>query len=252
MVLWGGGSSRALLQRCPGLGGDDPNPPPKGLHPHTRPQHRHGNAGAKVAGPKVTPGWLEPSCRVPDRVFLHKISQNSSFHSDGPGKAGVGRRRVALALTPVPPPSSASAMRMRDPPPRNFSFPERLCSPPVSARCRGKMAAPMSEGSPALEPGAAPYGNFPNYSRFHPPEGRVSLLPGGLLQSLFPAAARPLLGLDVGCNSGVRGRLGGQREGEAAGQQVWGEGKRGGGGRGCGGRLERFGGSRWSGVLGGL
>ncbi|NXA92629.1 BN3D2 methyltransferase, partial [Melanocharis versteri] len=66
----------------------------------------------------------------------------------------------------------------------------------------GKMAAPMSSGSRGPEPGAAPYGNFPNYSRFHPPEGRVSLLPQGLLRSLFPAAARPLLGLDVGCNSG--------------------------------------------------
>ncbi|KAK2513789.1 Bcdin3d [Columba guinea] len=64
------------------------------------------------------------------------------------------------------------------------------------------MAAPVSEGFPAFEPGAAPYGNFPNYSRFHPPEGRVRLLPAGLLRSLFPAAARPLLGLDVGCNSG--------------------------------------------------
>ncbi|NXN75396.1 BN3D2 methyltransferase, partial [Himantopus himantopus] len=73
---------------------------------------------------------------------------------------------------------------------------------PGARGSQGKMAAPISEGSPALEPGAAPYGNFPNYSRFHPPEGRVSLLPGGLLQSLFPAAARPLLGLDVGCNSG--------------------------------------------------
>lgn len=60
-----------------------------------------------------------------------------------------------------------------------------------------------------MAPGAAPYGNFPNYSRFHPPEGRVRLLPAGLLRSLFPAAARPLLGLDVGCNSGVRGRRGG-------------------------------------------
>ncbi|NWQ83455.1 BN3D2 methyltransferase, partial [Columbina picui] len=65
-----------------------------------------------------------------------------------------------------------------------------------------KMAAPGSEGLPAMAPGAAPYGNFPNYSRFHPPEGRLRLLPGGLLRSLFPAAARPLLGLDVGCNSG--------------------------------------------------
>lgn len=68
------------------------------------------------------------------------------------------------------------------------------------------MAAPMSRESRGPEPGAAPYGNFPNYSRFHPPEGRVSLLPQGLLRSLFPAATRPLLGLDVGCNSGVRGR----------------------------------------------
>ncbi|NXR40235.1 BN3D2 methyltransferase, partial [Zosterops hypoxanthus] len=66
----------------------------------------------------------------------------------------------------------------------------------------GKMAAPTSRGSRGFEPGAAPYGNFPNYSRFHPPEGRVSLLPPGLLRSLFPAATRPLLGLDVGCNSG--------------------------------------------------
>ncbi|NXQ29035.1 BN3D2 methyltransferase, partial [Alaudala cheleensis] len=66
----------------------------------------------------------------------------------------------------------------------------------------GEMAAPMSRGSRDPEPGAAPYGNFPNYSRFHPPEGRVSLLPQGLLRSLFPAATRPLLGLDVGCNSG--------------------------------------------------
>ncbi|NXP47150.1 BN3D2 methyltransferase, partial [Heliornis fulica] len=66
----------------------------------------------------------------------------------------------------------------------------------------GKMAAPMSEGFPALEPGAAPYGNFPNYSRFPPPEERVNLLPDGLLRSLFPSEARPLLGLDVGCNWG--------------------------------------------------
>ncbi|NXR23344.1 BN3D2 methyltransferase, partial [Cinclus mexicanus] len=66
----------------------------------------------------------------------------------------------------------------------------------------GKMAAPMSRSRRVLEPGAAPYGNFPNYSRFHPPEERVSLLPQGLLRSLFPAATHPLLGLDVGCNSG--------------------------------------------------
>ncbi|NXI44193.1 BN3D2 methyltransferase, partial [Galbula dea] len=70
------------------------------------------------------------------------------------------------------------------------------------ARRDGNMAAPMGEASEGLEPGAAPYGNFPNYSRFHPPEGRVRLLPGGLLGSLFASAPRPLLGLDVGCNSG--------------------------------------------------
>ncbi|XP_006275768.2 RNA 5'-monophosphate methyltransferase isoform X1 [Alligator mississippiensis] len=77
------------------------------------------------------------------------------------------------------------------------------------------MAAPMRREAAAaagrtaaapggLEPGAAPYGNFPNYSRFHPPEGRVRLLPNGLLRRLFPARARarPLLGLDLGCNSG--------------------------------------------------
>ncbi|XP_044535305.1 RNA 5'-monophosphate methyltransferase [Gracilinanus agilis] len=55
------------------------------------------------------------------------------------------------------------------------------------------------------EPGAAPYGNFPCYSRFHPPEQRLRLLPPALLQRLFPPGGldpRPLLGLDVGCNSG--------------------------------------------------
>ncbi|XP_065606150.1 RNA 5'-monophosphate methyltransferase [Cyrtonyx montezumae] len=64
------------------------------------------------------------------------------------------------------------------------------------------MAALTSGEDPPLETGAAPYGNFPNYSRFHPPEGRLRLLPGGLLRRLFPSAARPLLGFDVGCNSG--------------------------------------------------
>ncbi|XP_051624838.1 RNA 5'-monophosphate methyltransferase isoform X2 [Manacus candei] len=73
------------------------------------------------------------------------------------------------------------------------------------------MAAPTGGGSRGpdpgggargLDPGAAPYGNFPNYSRFHPPEGRVRLVPPGLLQTLFPEGPRPLLALDVGCNSG--------------------------------------------------
>ncbi|KAJ7317774.1 hypothetical protein JRQ81_003936 [Phrynocephalus forsythii] len=69
------------------------------------------------------------------------------------------------------------------------------------------MAAPTGKcrkGSLSLLPGgAAPYGNFPDYSRFHPPEGRVRLLPASLLGELFPSPrAGPLLGLDVGCNSG--------------------------------------------------
>lgn len=58
----------------------------------------------------------------------------------------------------------------------------------------------------ALKPGAAPFGNFPHYSRFHPPEQRLRLLPRELLQQLFPPEGperRPILGLDVGCNSGV-------------------------------------------------
>ncbi|XP_015274223.1 PREDICTED: pre-miRNA 5'-monophosphate methyltransferase isoform X2 [Gekko japonicus] len=73
------------------------------------------------------------------------------------------------------------------------------------------MAAPMSDCRKALESmepsvlpgGAAPYGNFPDYARFHPPEGRVRLLPTALLSRLFPnQRGGPLLGLDVGCNSG--------------------------------------------------
>ncbi|XP_054859636.1 RNA 5'-monophosphate methyltransferase [Eublepharis macularius] len=73
------------------------------------------------------------------------------------------------------------------------------------------MAAPMNdcrEAFEGMEPsvlpaGAAPYGNFPDYSRFNPPEGRIRLLPAALLSRLFPGPhGRPLLALDVGCNSG--------------------------------------------------
>ncbi|XP_029450889.1 RNA 5'-monophosphate methyltransferase [Rhinatrema bivittatum] len=58
-----------------------------------------------------------------------------------------------------------------------------------------------------LDPGMAPFGNFPYYYRFHPPAARLHLLPPTLLRSLFPAPstglqAPPLLALDVGCNSG--------------------------------------------------
>lgn len=64
----------------------------------------------------------------------------------------------------------------------------------------------VSEGKKqVLEPGAAPFGNFPHYSRFHPPEQRLRLLPPELLRRLFPQGpqTKPILGLDVGCNSGV-------------------------------------------------
>ncbi|XP_006974489.1 RNA 5'-monophosphate methyltransferase [Peromyscus maniculatus bairdii] len=62
-----------------------------------------------------------------------------------------------------------------------------------------------TEDPGALQPGAAPFGNFPHYSRFHPPEQRLCLLPPELLRQLFPpegAERRPILGLDVGCNTG--------------------------------------------------
>ncbi|KAG8585220.1 hypothetical protein GDO81_004924 [Engystomops pustulosus] len=55
------------------------------------------------------------------------------------------------------------------------------------------------------EPGAAQYGNFPNYYSFHPPETRLSLLPPGLLLQLLRrhgGVRETLLALDVGCNTG--------------------------------------------------
>lgn len=72
---------------------------------------------------------------------------------------------------------------------------------------RGGVEETVEEEDPgALKPGAAPFGNFPHYSRFHPPEQRLRLLPPELLGQLFPPEGperRPILGLDVGCNSGV-------------------------------------------------
>lgn len=55
------------------------------------------------------------------------------------------------------------------------------------------------------DPGAAPYGNFPNYYTFHPPENRLSLLPPGHLLELLNRQEKGeehLLALDVGCNTG--------------------------------------------------
>ncbi|KAL4701349.1 hypothetical protein H8959_015353 [Pygathrix nigripes] len=69
----------------------------------------------------------------------------------------------------------------------------------------GSVKETAAEEEPqVLEPGAAPFGNFPHYSRFHPPEQRLRLLPPELLRQLFPQSPEngPILGLDVGCNSG--------------------------------------------------
>lgn len=53
------------------------------------------------------------------------------------------------------------------------------------------------------DPGAAPFGNFPHYYRFHPPGDRLQLLSPELKTRLPEAEwSRPLLCLDVGCNSG--------------------------------------------------
>lgn len=80
----------------------------------------------------------------------------------------------------------------------------------------GVEEATAEEEPRILEPGAAPFGNFPHYSRFHPPEQRLRLLPSDLLRRLFPQSpeTRPILGLDVGCNSGVsdEGEIGGRDE----------------------------------------
>ncbi|XP_006870130.1 PREDICTED: pre-miRNA 5'-monophosphate methyltransferase [Chrysochloris asiatica] len=76
----------------------------------------------------------------------------------------------------------------------------------VKPTTSGDLEEATAEGKPrVLEPGAAPFGNFPQYSRFHPPEQRLHLLPPELLRQLFPpesAETRPILGLDMGCNSG--------------------------------------------------
>ncbi|CAH1249796.1 BCDIN3D [Branchiostoma lanceolatum] len=54
-----------------------------------------------------------------------------------------------------------------------------------------------------FSPGAAPFGNFINYYSFNPPENRLKLLPADFYTILKENCTdRPLLGLDIGCNSG--------------------------------------------------
>lgn len=52
------------------------------------------------------------------------------------------------------------------------------------------------------DPGASRHGNFMNYYQFHPAEERVRQLPCGVWHSTHPD--RKYVGLDVGCNAGVR------------------------------------------------
>lgn len=52
------------------------------------------------------------------------------------------------------------------------------------------------------DPGASRHGNFMNYYQFHPAEERVRQLPRGVWRSAHPD--RKYVGLDVGCNAGVR------------------------------------------------
>ena len=61
------------------------------------------------------------------------------------------------------------------------------------------------------EPGSARYGNFINYYSFNPPNRRLGLIPGTLLNDLFDEEGykyketpQPIVALDVGCNAGVR------------------------------------------------
>ncbi|XP_078621804.1 pre-miRNA 5'-monophosphate methyltransferase-like [Branchiostoma floridae x Branchiostoma japonicum] len=56
---------------------------------------------------------------------------------------------------------------------------------------------------PEFQPGAAPFGNFINYYSFNPPENRLRLLPAEFYTIIKRHSAdRPLLGLDIGCNTG--------------------------------------------------
>ncbi|XP_069509761.1 RNA 5'-monophosphate methyltransferase [Ambystoma mexicanum] len=77
----------------------------------------------------------------------------------------------------------------------------------MAASVLEELSTVAAEGEPSLiaaeDPGAAPFGNFPHYYRFHPPKERVQLLSSELRSRLMDTkGSGPLLGLDVGCNSG--------------------------------------------------
>ncbi|XP_019614200.1 PREDICTED: pre-miRNA 5'-monophosphate methyltransferase-like [Branchiostoma belcheri] len=57
---------------------------------------------------------------------------------------------------------------------------------------------------PEFQPGAAPFGNFINYYSFNPPENRLKLLPKEFYTIIRRNCKdKPLIGLDIGCNTGV-------------------------------------------------
>lgn len=54
------------------------------------------------------------------------------------------------------------------------------------------------------DPGGARLGNFINYYQFNPAQNRIVHIPKDLLKKHLPHFnSKPILGLDIGCNSGV-------------------------------------------------
>ncbi|XP_054033320.1 RNA 5'-monophosphate methyltransferase [Dryobates pubescens] len=155
------------LVSAPGSGGAPVSVPEGGEAAVSVP----GSGGALVSAP----GSVEAEVSAPE-------GEGAPVSAPGPGGAPVSVPEGGEAPVSVPEGGEA----------------------PVSVPGSGgaPLSAPGPGGAPLSSPGAAPYGNFPNYSRFHPPEERLRLLPPGLLRSLLPAGPRPLLALDVGCNSG--------------------------------------------------
>lgn len=56
--------------------------------------------------------------------------------------------------------------------------------------------------SAKTDPGASRHGNFINYYQFHPADERVRQLPHGIWRVAH--LDRKYVGLDIGCNAGVR------------------------------------------------
>ena len=85
-------------------------------------------------------------------------------------------------------------------------------SPRLRSRSALDLVKKMSSSSPPPPPqsdtplpgGSERHGNFKTYYKFNPAEARTKLLPASLLQDCFPDHPHnEIVGLDVGCNSGV-------------------------------------------------